>query len=43
MLDVDGVGANRRGVSSHCNYSYGSVVLYGEKDSDRWDVWPDPV
>lgn len=37
-LDVEGVGANRSGVSSHCNYSYGSVLLYGEQDTFHWDV-----
>ncbi|MEE6177872.1 DUF4185 domain-containing protein [Mycobacterium sp. 050134] len=37
-LDVEAVGANRKGVSSHFNYSYGSVLLHGEQDSDHWDV-----
>ena len=37
-LDVEAVGNNRKGVSSHCNYSYGSVLLYGEQDSTHWDV-----
>ena len=39
-LDIDGVGANRRGVSSHNNYSYGSTALHGHKDTDHWDVPP---
>jgi Domain of unknown function (DUF4185)/Domain of unknown function (DUF1906)/Putative peptidoglycan binding domain/N-acetylmuramoyl-L-alanine amidase len=39
-LDIEAVGANHRGVSSHHNYSYGSVLLYGHQDSDHWDVPP---
>jgi len=44
-LDIDGVGANRVGVSSHYNYSYGSKVLHadtlhGKQDTDHWDVPP---
>lgn len=37
-VDVAGVGANRRGVSSHNNYTYGSVALKGFKDGTHWDV-----
>lgn len=39
-VDVDGIGANRPGVSSHHNYSYGSEDLHGVKDSSHWDVPP---
>jgi len=39
-VDIDGVGANCPGVSSHHNYSYGSQALHGVKDSDHWDVPP---
>jgi hypothetical protein len=39
-VDVDGVGANRPGVSSHYNYSYGSEELHGMKDIYHWDVPP---
>mgnify|MGYP000855249176 CR=1 FL=1 len=38
--DIDDVGANRRGVSSHYNYSYGSAALHGAKDTSHWDVPP---
>ena len=33
-IDIDGIGANRPGVSSHHNYSYGSRELHGRQDSD---------
>jgi Domain of unknown function (DUF4185)/N-acetylmuramoyl-L-alanine amidase len=39
-LEIGDVGANRSGVSSHYNYSYGSAALYGEQDSNHWDVPP---
>ncbi|MDV7354563.1 DUF4185 domain-containing protein [Rhodococcus oxybenzonivorans] len=37
-VDIGGVGHNRRGVSSHNNYTYGSRVLKGFKDGTHWDV-----
>ncbi|MFF0817913.1 DUF4185 domain-containing protein [Rhodococcus sp. NPDC003318] len=37
-VDIAGVGANRPGVSSHNNYTYGSVILKGFKDGTHWDV-----
>ncbi|QGJ95073.1 lysin A [Gordonia phage RedWattleHog] len=37
-VDIAGVGANKRGVSSHHNYTYGSVKLKGFKDGTHWDV-----
>lgn len=37
-VDIGGVGANLRGVSSHNNYTYGSVILKGFKDGTHWDV-----
>lgn len=38
--DIDDVGANRRGVSSHYNYSHGSAALRGAQDTSHWDVPP---
>ncbi|AKL88326.1 endolysin [Gordonia phage GMA6] len=37
-VDIKGVGQNKRGVSSHNNYTYGSVVLKGFKDGTHWDI-----
>lgn len=37
-VDIAGVGLNRRGVSSHNNYTYGSVKLKGYKDGTHWDI-----
>ena len=37
-VDITGVGQNRRGVSSHHNYTFGSVKLRGFKDGTHWDV-----
>lgn len=37
-VDIAGVGANRLGISSHNNYTYGSVKLLGYKDGTHWDV-----
>ncbi|WNM67080.1 lysin A [Gordonia Phage Schomber] len=37
-VDIVGVGLNRRGVSSHNNYTYGSVKLKGFKDGTHWDI-----
>ena len=41
-VDIAGVGMNRRGVSSHNNYTYGSVKLKGFKDGTHWDC-PDSL
>jgi N-acetyl-anhydromuramyl-L-alanine amidase AmpD len=45
-LDIQAVEANRPGVSSHYNYSYGSAVLHedtlhGKQDTNHWDVPPE--
>lgn len=37
-VDIVGVGLNKRGVSSHHNYTYGSVKLKGFKDGTHWDI-----
>ena len=37
-VDIDGVGANRRGVSSHNNYTYGSVKLRAAETEWRTDA-----
>lgn len=37
-VDTKGVGQNRSGVSSHNNYTYGSVALKGFKDGTHWDI-----
>ncbi|WP_288049699.1 DUF4185 domain-containing protein [Nocardia sp.] len=37
-VDIAGVGEDRHGVSSHNNYTYGSVRLKGFKDGTHWDV-----
>lgn len=37
-VDIDGVGRDERGVSTHNNYTYGSVKLWGRKDGTHWDV-----
>ena len=37
-VDIIGVGQNRKGFSSHNNYTYGSVQLLGYKDGTHWDV-----
>lgn len=41
-VDIAGVGANRSGISSHNNYTYGSVKLLGYKDGTHWDC-PDSL
>ncbi|MFD6390898.1 DUF4185 domain-containing protein [Nocardia sp. NPDC060259] len=37
-VDIAGVGNDMHGVSSHNNYTYGSVKLRGFKDGSHWDV-----
>lgn len=37
-VDIDGVGRDEQGVSTHHNYTYGSVKLWGRKDGTHWDV-----
>ena len=37
-VDIVGVGLNHKGVSSHNNYTYGSVKLRGYKDGTHWDI-----
>lgn len=37
-VDANGVGRDEKGVSSHNNYTYGSVALWGFKDGSHWDV-----
>lgn len=39
-VDIVGVGLNRKGVSTHNNYTYGSPKLWGtnQKDGTHWDV-----
>jgi len=37
-VDIVGIGQNKRGVSSHNNYTYGSLKLKGYKDGTHWDV-----
>ncbi|MEV6362577.1 DUF4185 domain-containing protein [Nocardia asteroides] len=37
-VDIAGVGDDRHGVSSHNNYTFGSVRLKGFKDGTHWDV-----
>ncbi|WP_431972592.1 DUF4185 domain-containing protein [Nocardia sp. bgisy134] len=37
-VDIAGVGNDLHGVSSHNNYTYGSVKLKGFQDGTHWDV-----
>ncbi|WP_084531446.1 DUF4185 domain-containing protein [Nocardia miyunensis] len=37
-VDIEGIGQNKSGVSSHNNYTYGSRKLKGHQDGTHWDV-----